>query len=370
MKVAFGATLLDRGLNNAKQDGIDGIGQYCQELLQHFPSLPDAPRILPYAFGQTQTQCGATPLPKYPRHALGALSRLEVNPFFEKVDLVHSTDQFIPICNKPLLATVMDVIPLSHPQFLKSQSRYLKSFAWKKLTQRADRIITISEFSKQEITKYLGFSPEQIDVIPLGVDERYFTKVSDSDKQIALQAMGIHTSFFLFIGSIQPRKNLLNLLEAHSKLPRDLARQYPLVIAGKLAWDDGKTMAALEQAVQEGRAHWLNYVTESQKRCLLQSATGLAFVSLYEGFGLPIVEAFASCLPVITSNCSSMPEVAGKAALMVDPLSQAQITQALASLIDDAALVEQLKTTGLARTALFSWKDNAKKTCAIYEKMM
>ena len=82
MKVAFGATLLDRGLNNAKQDGIDGIGQYCQELLQHFPSLPDAPQILPYAFGQTKTQCGATLLPKYPRHALGALSRLEVDPFF------------------------------------------------------------------------------------------------------------------------------------------------------------------------------------------------------------------------------------------------------------------------------------------------
>ena len=370
MKVAFGTTLLDRGLNNPKQDGIDGIGQYCRELLKHFPDLPDAPQILPYAFGQTKTQSGATLLPNYPRYALGAFSQLGAEPFFEKVDLVHSTDQFIPICNKPLLATVMDVIPLSHPQFLKSQSRHLKSFLWKKLTQRADHIITISDFSKQEIIKHLGFSPEQIDVIPLGVDQRYFEKVSDSEKQLTLHSLDIRMPFFLFIGSIQPRKNLLNLLEAHAKLPRDLAHQYPLVIAGKLAWDDGKTVAAIEQAVKDGRAHWLNYVTESQKKCLLQSATGLAFVSLYEGFGLPIVEAFASELPVITSNCTSMPEVAGEAALIVDPMSQSEITQALAHLIENAGLVQQLKIAGLARTKLFTWKDNAKKTSAIYQKMM
>ena len=370
MKVAIGATLLDRGLNNPKQDGIDGIGQYCQELLQHFADLPNTPQILPYAFGQTKTQCGATLLPNYPLHALGAFSQPNADPFFEKVDLVHSTDQFIPICNKPLLATVMDVIPLSHPQFLRSQSRHLKSFLWKKLTQRADRIITISEFSKQEITKHLGFSPDLIDVIPLGVDQRYFEKVSDSEKQLTLQSMGIHTPFFLFVGSIQPRKNLLNLLEAHAKLPKDLAHQYPLVIAGKLAWDDGKTVAIIKQAVQDGRAHWLNYVTESQKKCLLQSATGLTFISLYEGFGLPIVEAFASELPVITSNCTSMPEVAGDAALIVDPMSQAEITHALSCLIDDAALVEQLKAAGFARASLFSWEDNAKKTNVIYQKMM
>jgi glycosyltransferase involved in cell wall biosynthesis len=370
VKVAFGATLLDRGLNNPKQDGIDGIGQYCQELLRHFSSLPDAPQILPYAFGQTKTQCGATLLPNYPFHTFSNFSHLDKESLFDQVDLVHSTDQFIPICNKPLLATVMDVIPLSHPQFLKSQSRYIKSFLWKKLTQRADRIITISEFSKQEIIKHLGFSPEQIDVIPLGVDQRYFEKLADREKQKILQSLGIRTPFFLFIGSIQPRKNLLSLLQAHATLPRDLARQYTLVIAGKLAWDDGKTVAAIKQAVQDGRAQWLNYVTESQKKCLLQSATGLAFVSLHEGFGLPIVEAFASGLPVITSNCTSMPEVAGEAALIVDPMSQSEITQALYRLINDVELAGQLKAAGLARTPLFSWEDNTKRTSIIYQKML
>ena len=370
MRVAFGTTLLDRGLNNPKQDGIDGIGQYCHELLYHYPKLLNPPSIAPYSFGQQQSQCGATLLPSYSNHAAGALSRIQTDPFFKDVDLIHATDQFIPIANKPLIVTVMDVIPLSHPQFLKSQSRYFKSFIWKKLTQRADRIITISGFSKSEITKHLGFSDNQIDIIPLGVDERYSQRVSDTEKQNTLRALGITTPFFLFLGSIQPRKNLVRLLEAHAKLPRSLAQTYPLVIAGKLAWDDGKTLRSIEHAVSEGRAKWLNYITEDQKLALLQSATGLTFVSLYEGFGLPITEAFASELPVITSNCTSMPEVAGDAAIIISPLNPPQITDALLSLIEDKALANHLKTLGKQRSHLFSWEENAKRTLSIYQQMV
>lgn len=369
MKVAFGTTLLDRGLNNPKQDGIDGIGQYCQELLGQYPKLSNPPSITPYSFGQSQSQCDATLLPSYSQHVLGALSHIHSEAFFKDVDLIHSTDQFIPIANKPLLATVMDVIPLSHPQFLRSQSRYLKSFIWKKLTQRADRIITISEFSKTEISKHLGFSENQIDVIPLGVDQRFFQTISDIQKRATLDSLGITSPFFLFLGSIQPRKNLARLLEAHAKLPRSLACEYPLIIAGKLAWNDGKTLAAIERAISEGRARWLNYISEEQKLCLLQSATGLAFVSLYEGFGLPIIEAFASGLPVITSNCSSMPEVTKGAGLIVDPENSQQITDALLSLIEDDSLANNLKTLGKKRSQLFSWEENAKRTFSIYQQM-
>jgi alpha-1,3-rhamnosyl/mannosyltransferase len=369
VKVAFGTTLLDRGLNNPKQDGIDGIGQYCQELLDQYPKISNVLSIAPYSFGQSQSQCGAALLPSYSKHVMGALSHIHSDGFFKKVDLIHSTDQFIPISDKPLVATVMDVIPLSHPHFLKSSSRRLKSFLWKKLTQRADRIITISEFSKSEITKYLGFAENQIDVIPLGVDQRYSTRISDSEKQATLKVLSINSPFFLFLGSIQPRKNLVRLLDAHAKLPYSLAQKYPLVIAGKLAWDDGKTLTLIEQAIREGRAKWLNYISENQKRCLLQSATGLAFVSLYEGFGLPITEAFASELPVITSSCTSMPEVAGNAAIFIDPNNNQQITDALLSLIEDSALANHLKTIGKQRSHLFSWEENAKRTLSIYQKM-
>jgi alpha-1,3-rhamnosyl/mannosyltransferase len=264
----------------------------------------------------------------------------------------------------------MDVIPLSHPQFLKSQSRFLKSFLWKKLTQRADRIITISEFSKTEINKYLGFSDNQIDVIPLGIDQRFFQRISEVDKKTVLQDLNITSPFFLFIGSIQPRKNLVRLLEAHAKLPRSLAKEYPLIIAGKLAWDDGQTLSTINQAVSEGRAKWLHYISEKQKLCLLQSATALTFVSLYEGFGLPITEAFASELPVITSNCTSMPEVVKDAGILVNPENTQQITDAMLSLIEDSALANNLKALGKQRSQLFSWEENAKRTLSIYQEMI
>lgn len=370
MKIAFGTTLLDRGLNNPKQDGIDGIGQYCQELLDQFQDTPSDCQIFPYSFGQNKSHCQAKLLPSYPQHLIGSISRILPEHFFQEVDLIHSTDQFIPISKKPLIATVMDVIPLSHPQFLKSRSRYLKSYLWKKLTQRADRIITISEFSKTEIAHYLGFSENQIDVIPLGVDARYFEKMSDAEKQNQLAALGISTPFFLFLGSIQPRKNITRLLDAHAQLPRSLAKKIPLLIVGKLAWDDGETLKAIEKAVNAGTAKRLHYVTETQKQCLLQSALGLTFTSLYEGFGLPITEAFASELPVITSDCTSMPEVAGDAALIVDPLNIGQMTDALLSLIEDTSLATSLKEKGLQRCKLFSWKRNADKTLSVYREMI
>jgi len=370
VKIAFGTTLLDRGLNNPKQDGIDGIGQYCQELLQQLQGMSSDDKIFPYSFGQTQSRCEAKLLPSYARHIIGSLSAISQDNFFKGTDLIHSTDQFIPISDKPLIATIMDVIPLSHPHFLKSRSRYLKSYFWKKLTQRANRIITISEFSKYQIIKYHGFSEDQIDVIHLGVDGRYFDKVSNAEKQNILKMLGISTPFFLFLGSIQPRKNLVRLLEAHAKLPRSLAKEYPLVIAGKLSWDDGRTLSAIKKAESAGTVKWLSYITETQKQCLLQSALGLAFVSLYEGFGLPIIEAFASALPVITSNCTSMPEVAGDAALIVDPSNTQQITDALLSLIDDDPLAQTLKDRGLVRSRLYSWEKNAKKTHAIYRKLI
>jgi alpha-1,3-rhamnosyl/mannosyltransferase len=127
---------------------------------------------------------------------------------------------------------------------------------------------------------------------------------------------------------------------------------------------------AIEKAVNAGTAKRLDYITEVQKKCLLQSALGLTFTSLYEGFGLPITEAFASGLPVITSNCTSMPEVAGNAALIVDPFDISQMTDALLNLIEDTGLAKTLKDRGLIRSKLFSWKANADRTRSIYRELI
>jgi len=368
MQIAYGTTLLDRGLSG---EGIDGIGQYCQELLSQFRQDNEAPTLTPFTFGLDRSRCQAHLLPSYPKYIISSFSRLRNYPIFDQVDLIHSTDQLIPIqAKKPLVATIMDVIPLSHPQFIRSESRYFKTFIWKKLTRRADRIITISEFSKNEIIKYLNFPFDQIDVIPLGVDQRYFDLLDGQEKKRALEKLGLTKPFFLALGSVQPRKNLKRILAAHAQLPRGLAQDYPLVIAGKFAWDDGKILSDIQVAIKEGRCIWLKYISESEKISLLQSATGLVFASLYEGFGLPIIEAFASKLPVIASNSTSMPEVAGGAALMVNPLNFDEIRSALLELIENPSTVARLQAAGFARAKQFSWQETARQTIRSYQKLI
>ena len=203
MQIAFGSTLLDRDIRKV---GIDGIGYYCAELLNQFKSFQDLTTV-PFSFGLQTSNCRATLLPNYPSYLLGALVNLKSYPVFTNADVIHATDQLIPVVRKkPLITTVMDVIPLSHPQFIRSSSRSLKVFLWKKLIQRSDRIITISEFSKQEIVNYLNYPLEKIDVTPLGVSDRYFDRIDNVIKTAVLAKFAIPPTFFLFIGSIQPRK--------------------------------------------------------------------------------------------------------------------------------------------------------------------
>ena len=370
LRIAFGCTLLDRGLTGS---GIDGIGHYCQELLTEFANEPSI-QIAPFSFGTKRSSVDAELLPSYIQHCSRGLLKLErsssgTTTFFKAVDIVHATDQLIPIVtNKPLIATVMDTIPLSHPEFIKASSRHLKTYLWKKLTERSDHIITISEFSKNEIANHMGYPIEKITSIPLGVDQRYFNKVSAEQIKSVLNKFSIDRPFFLFIGSIQPRKNILRLLQAHAALPKNYAREFPIVVAGKIAWDDGQILKAIQAGVADKRCIWLNYISDLEKRSLLQATIGLAFTSLYEGFGLPILEAFASGAPVITSNCTSMPEVAQDAGILVDPYDLGAIKLALQCLIEDQPLGQIFALKGLSISQRFTWAKVAKSTEEIYSQ--
>lgn len=371
-KVGFGTTLLDKGLSGA---GIDGIGQYCLELIKQLKSESDELVISPYSFGVVNSRSSAHVLPSYPVHLLESMLNIRKystsQKYFETVDLIHCTDQLIPVVpNKPLVATVMDTIPLSHPEFIKSRSRFIKPLLWKKLTARANHIITISEFSKSEIINLMGFPEEKVTSIPLGVDERFFTRIPEQEIHETLKRFNIFQPFFLFIGSIQPRKNLKRLLRAHATLPNKFAKEFPLVIAGKLAWDDGETLAEINTGVLEKRCIWLNYVSDFEKRCLLQTTAGVVFTSLYEGFGLPILEAFASKAPILTSDCASMPEVAGESAFIADPRNVDSIRAGLLALFKEDAKKQSLQISGLERAKEFSWSRVAQETLQVYKTLL
>jgi glycosyltransferase involved in cell wall biosynthesis len=369
-RIAFGTTLLDRGLRG---DGIDGIGHYCQALLKEFSFDTKNFQIQPFSFGVSNSPSGAFTLPPYPRYLLeSSLSWSSRNQaFFKEVDLIHSTDQFFPLTSsKPLIATVMDAIPLSHPQWLKPQSRYLKPIVWKQFVKRSDHIITISEFSKQQIVEYLSIPEGKITSIPLGVDPQFFERIPNEVIRATLERHQIHKPFFLFIGSIQPRKNLVRLLRAHQALPKRFAKEYPLVIVGKCAWQDPETLQALHDAELDGRCIWLQYVNELDKRCLLQSALALTFVSLYEGFGLPILEAYASQTPVITSSTTALTEITYDVALKVNPSDIDEMIDALQTIANQQLNVTELVQRGLNIAKHHSWQRTAHETIKVYRRFI
>jgi glycosyltransferase involved in cell wall biosynthesis len=369
-RIAFGTTLLDRGLQG---DGIDGIGHYCQALLKEFSLGTKNFQIQPFSFGIPNSPSGAFTLPPYPRYLFeSSLNWSNRNQaFFKEVDLIHSTDQFFPLTSsKPLIATVMDAIPLSHPQWLKPQSRYLKPIVWKQFVKRSDHIITISEFSKQQIVEYLSIPEGKITSIPLGVDPQFFERIPHEAIRATLERHQIHKPFFLFIGSIQPRKNLVRLLRAHQALPKHFAKEYPLVIVGKCAWQDPETLQALQDAELDGRCIWLQYVNELDKRCLLQSALALTFVSLYEGFGLPILEAYASQTPVITSSTTALAEIANGSSILVDPTSIDSICDGLQLIISQSAEIAKLTRRGVNVAKNFSWSKTTHETLSLYNQFL
>ena len=367
--------MLARGLQSG---GVDGIGSYTREL-GHELLRTENMEVLPVSFGFQTGNSFPLPnvvqLPRYlsmlARSGVGTLSFSGQHLLHQKVNLFHATDHLVPRYRDiPVVATLMDSIPLSNPDMVRTRFAWLKSRLWRHTGHWADKIITISDYSKSDIVHHFGIPPERIDVIPLGVDNRYFETIDIDLKASIRNKLNLPEHFFLFVGTLQPRKNLERLLDAHALLSKQLQQEIPLVIVGRAGWGYERLMPRLTDPSARGRIIWLNYLGDLEVRALMQSALAMVFVSLYEGFGLPVVEAFASGLPVIASNTTSIPEVTGDAALLVNPLDIGAISNAMKQLIDDTSLREHMKISGLQRAQKMSWAECAKQTFSVYTKLI
>ena len=370
LRIGFGVTALGRG---AVLNELDGIGYYTQELGATLVSRGH--RITPFQFGNAPfDQFLGQPVHRWPRYqqtvVLSALTGMVMpgsDQLKGKIDLFHSTDHFIPLIKSvPHVATLMDVIPISNPEWMPHRFRRTKNAVWKQSTQWPDHIITISEYSKSQLVEYLGLRSEHISVSYLGVDRRYYERLDRETIQACLTRHGLSEQFFLFVGTLQPRKNLGKLVSAHLMLPTEVRRAFPLVIVGREGWGDINWNTLLGRE----HVHWLQHVSDVEKRALMQAGTAMVFPSLAEGFGLPVIEAFASELPVIASNTTAIPEVADDAALLVDPEDVGMMSDAMMALALDQSYRQDLKQKGLARAATFTWEACAKATLNAYHKVL
>lgn len=378
MRIGFGAT---RWLSSLYKKKLDGIDIYTQELWRVFYKEKNM-TLFPLVFGKNPKVDVAPSLNNifrtslnFPTHTVLhtnlKIPSKELNEYQNKIDLFFAPDHHIPwMKNVPVIATVMDIIPIIHPEWASSRFRRLKNFLFKRTILSADHIITVSQYSKDDIIQYLGVSPEKISVVDLGVNKRFFYKVTDHEKKNVLDKYSLIADFFLFIGTLQPRKNILRIIEAHRRLPEEVKKKHPLVIVGQYGWGSQKLMEEIDIMQKHNDGVWLSYVAQEDLYALLQLAIGMVYPSLYEGFGLPVIEGFASKCPVITSNITSLPEVAGDAALRVDPYSTKEITDAMNQLVHNKVLRETLIARGNERVKKYNWDKVADDHLIIFKKVL
>lgn len=376
MRVGFGTTVLAQGM---ARGGIDGIGSYTRELMQRMAQAPGI-KLQPFAYsGPFPADMAGYTLNAGPFQRQAAVSLLTGLPFSlmqracaGQVDLVHATDHYTPrLRGIPVVATLMDAIPLAHPEWITYRFRCAKNEAWRRSAHWAQHIITISEHSRTEIAQWFRIPEKRISVIPLGVDARWFAKPTPQALSRVRQHYQLPERFFLAVGTLQPRKNIGTLIAAHRLLPASLRREIPLVVVGKAGWGCADVVAQL-QAGDQGALRWLQYVPDVDMLPLLHQASALVFPSLHEGFGLPVLEAFAARTPVITSNTTALPEIAtGGGAIIVNPLSSGELAEAMRYIAHARVeVLQQLQSQGQAWAEKFTWESTRNATLAVYQQFV
>jgi glycosyltransferase involved in cell wall biosynthesis len=288
----------------------------------------------------------------------------------EKLSLLHVTYVAPPVCPCPTIVSVHDIAYKLYPEYFPARVRLMLSLLVPLSMRRAAHVLTLSQSAKQDILAHYGIPESKVSVICGGVGSRFHV-LTDRDHLNAVKAKyGIEGEFILAVGNLQPRKNIRRLIHAYSQLPVPVQSRYRLVIAGQALWKHSDIYRAAAECDVQHRITFTGYVSDQDLVPLYNAAALFVYPSLYEGFGLPILEAMACGTPVVTSCRSSLPEVAGEAALLVEPTNVEEIASAMERVLQDPALAQSLSEQGIRRARGFSWKRTAHQTLQVYEKVL
>ena len=350
---------------------IGGIAHYTLQLARALAGLqaPERFTLLRTAWPKTPAETvdgmAAARLLTPPHHPLEQLS-LPLELLRVRPDVLHSPD-FIPPLRRSCrsVITVHDLGFLRYPDTLTAASRRYYSQIGRAV-RSADRIIAVSECTRNDLLQFVQADPGKIDVVFEAADPSFTPVESEAALAAARRRLGVERPYLLFVGSFEPRKNLVTLLEAFARVRRELDVQLALV--GRRGWLYEPIFRRLAELGLESQVRVVDVIPNAEMPPVYSAAALLAFPSLYEGFGLPPLEAMACGCPVVASDRASLPEVIGEAGLLVPALDVEALAEAMLKVLSDAALRAQLVDRGLARAGRFSWRRAASESLAIYRR--
>ena len=368
VKVGLSTTVIQKSLNSR---GLDGIGVYTKKL-QHFLTAEGC-EVEEVFFPKPMLNFGHKKSVKIPYSVLSALAvatkGLNFRHSLVKSEVFHATDYRILPMRIPVVATLHDAIPLKSPEMANSRLRSLKNYILKSVAHFADQVVTVSEYSIAELEEYYKIPRERIEVVHNGVDEEWFENPDRVILENILKNRSLRRGYFLTVGTLQPRKNYDRLIDAYLSLPKYIRDERQLVLIGRNGWLSSELVSRLRLLSDQG-VIWLdNVISESELRYLYSGAGVFVFPSLYEGFGIPLLEAMARKIPCLASKNTSLPEVGGNAACYFDPYSVDEMADGMINLSNDLDLRDSLALRGYDRAKLFTWHHTAKKMMKIYQSL-
>jgi glycosyltransferase involved in cell wall biosynthesis len=358
-----------------------GIGHYTFELARSIARLRPTDRfelVAPVPIelvaeqdqGELPANLAAVHLPLNPLRRRWWTIGLPLYARRNKLALFHGTNYNVPLWTPcPTVVTIHDLSLVlhsnTHPENLVQRARRRLPV----MTRIATRIITDSESVKREICEHLNVRPEKITSVPLA-PRQVFQPVAEPAARDTRYRLGVNDEFILFVGTVEPRKNLVTLVNAFEEVLRNTELNPQLVIAGQRGWMNEDLFARIENAALSRNICFTGYLTDEDLRALYSSCRVAVYPSLYEGFGLPPLEAMACGAPVITSRIPVIMETSAEAARLVNPTDVHELAAALVELLTDADAREQLSRAGLERAAEYTWERTAEKTLEVYQEAM
>lgn len=357
-----------------------GIGSYIRNLLDAISRRPESER---YQFRVYARRADRDVLPELgpnfdvieedsPGYSIAELTRFAFRLLRDRLDLFHATHYVLPPLRSRAVVTIHDIIHLLYPQFLPNRAALVYARVMiRRALRRADRIITVSYNSKRDLVDYFGIVPSRVDVIYNGVSRDFRPDVPDEERARVARQYGLRRPYLLFLGGEKPHKNVQNVVRAFAEARRarpDLP--HGLVLAGPMPKNSARTDAIIA-ALDVGSAVSLpGLIAEKDLPGLISGADALLYPTLYEGFGLPVVEAMASGVPVLTSSTSALQEIAGGYAYLVDPLDVDAIARGILALTTDAKVRADFIELGRKRALDFSWDKAAERTLEVYAEAL